>query len=169
MVATLEPHKDHETLLRAWAQFSEAHPESHLYLAGNGSLMSRLKSFASELHLERISFLGSVSDVPQLLHRCKWFVFSTTQNEGFGTVLIEALAAGCLVIASDVPACREVLADGKYGLLVRAHDPEALATAMTLPMEDRVADAGSRQHYAAQFTASEMMRKYVEIAFRETR
>jgi glycosyltransferase involved in cell wall biosynthesis len=99
------------------------------------------------------------------LHRCKIFVFSTTHQEGFGTVLIEAMAAGCRIIATDVPACREVLQNGVYGRMVPEKDPEALAAAMeiesTLPVVD--AEIEIRQKYASQFSPEEMIKKYLEL------
>jgi glycosyltransferase involved in cell wall biosynthesis len=58
------------------------------------------------------------------------FAFSTTRDEGFGIALIEAMAAGLPVVASDVPACREVLADGAAGLLVPPGDDARLAQAI---------------------------------------
>ena len=69
-----------------------------------------------------MEFLGSRRDVPALLGQSDVFVFSTTKEEGLGTVLIEALAAGLPVVASDVPACREALEGGKWGALVPAAD-----------------------------------------------
>ncbi len=58
------------------------------------------------------------------------FVFSTTAEEGLGIALIEAMAAGVPVVASDVPACREVLDNGALGVLVPPGDAAALAAAI---------------------------------------
>ena len=62
-------------------------------------------------------FLGSSLEITKLLGNSDIFAFSTTEDEGFGIALIEAMAAGLPIIASDVPACREVL-DGNAGILV---------------------------------------------------
>ena len=72
------------------------------------------------------------------------FAFSTSRHEGFGIALIEAMAAGLPVVASDVPACREVLADGAAGVLVPAGDPARLADALCdlLGSEDERAAVG---------------------------
>src|SRR5690606_39460471 len=118
MVATLEPHKDHETLLKAWKILEDRGISAELKLAGDGSLRNQLEELAAKLKLRRVVFLGSRSDIPELLAQSKVFVFSTTPQEGFGTVLVEAIAAGCIIVASDVPACREVLDNGNYGMLV---------------------------------------------------
>ena len=65
-----------------------------------------------------IKFLGSRKDVLEILTNTEIFAFSTTNKEGFGIVLIEALSVGLPILASDVPACREVLIDGAGGILV---------------------------------------------------
>ena len=54
-----------------------------------------------------------------MLGEAEIFAFSTTESEGFGKVLIEAMAANVPIIASDVSACREILLEGKAGLLVK--------------------------------------------------
>ena len=69
--------------------------------------------------------MGQRLDIPEILGSLNLFAFSTTHAEGFGIVLTEAMAVGLPVIASDVPTCREVLADGAAGLLVPAGDVEA--------------------------------------------
>ena len=69
-------------------------------------------------------------DVPELVGQLDLFVFATTPDEGLGIALIEAMAAGVPVVASDVGACREVLDDGALGLLVPPRDPVALADAI---------------------------------------
>ena len=58
------------------------------------------------------------------------FAFSTTEAEGFGIVLAEAMAAGVAIVASAVRACREVLDEGRCGILVPPGDPDAMAVAV---------------------------------------
>ncbi len=134
MIARLDPIKDHRTLLQALALMPEriAGRRVALWLAGEGSCGAALRQQAAALGVApRVAFLGRRADIPELLAKANLFCLSTTAAEGFGIVLIEALAAGCPVIASDVPACREVLRDGALGRLVPPGDAAALARALT--------------------------------------
>ena len=124
MVARLDSIKDQATLLRAFAAARK--PGWELQLVGEGPDRPRLEALAAELGLAPYKvFLGCRRDIPELLGQADLFAFSTTPSEGFGIVLIEAMAAGLPVIASDVPACREVLANGKAGLLLDPNDLNA--------------------------------------------
>lgn len=165
MVATLERHKDHVSLLNAWKILEERKMNFELLLAGNGSMREELQQIAEQLKLKQVRFLGSRNDVPLLLNKSKVFILSTTSQEGFGTVLIEALAARCQVIATDVPACREVLRDGEYGELFPPRDPHALADLiekkiMTDPDEKLMAH---QQQYASTFSPRKMIKNYINI------
>lgn len=128
MVATLENHKDHETLLMALPRVLKVLPDFRIDLVGDGSLRRHLESRVQQLGLnDVVTFLGTRLDVPEILAQAELFVFSTTPQEGLGSVLLEALAAGLPIVASDVPACREILGQGKWGVLVPPADPEKLA------------------------------------------
>lgn len=123
MVARLDRIKDQPTLIRAFAKLVSTNPERpvELWLVGDGDLHNELKQLVGELGItDRVRFLGTRDDIPELLGQIDIFAFSTTRAEGFGIALIEAMAAGLPVIASDVPACREVLQDGEGGILVPA-------------------------------------------------
>ena len=166
MVATLENHKDHATLLRAMPAVISAVPQVRLWLVGDGSLRGSLMELAESLGIGRsVTFLGPRRDVSSLLGQCDVFVFSTTPQEGLGTVLIEALAAGLPIVASDVPACREALADGRWGALVPPADPEALAAGiinqLRLQADD---DQGARSEYLEGFSPARMIAAYLSAA-----
>jgi glycosyltransferase involved in cell wall biosynthesis len=165
MVATLERHKDHDTLVRAMPQILAAVPDAELLLAGDGVLRPDLVRLCASLGLgEAVTFLGSRNDVPSLLGQSDVFVFSTTREEGLGTVLIEALAAGLPIVASDVPACRELL-DGKWGTLVPPHDPEALAAAVISTLRgSRAGDELERSKYLEKFTPAQMIAGYLKAS-----
>lgn len=138
MVARLDAIKNHELLLRSLAQLpSEANlPAWELWLVGQGKKRAGLESLAAERGIgAAVKFLGARDDVPELLGQCDLFAFCTTREEGFGIAMIEAMAAGVPVVASDVPACREVLRDGNDGVLVEASEA-AWARALTRLMTD---------------------------------
>jgi glycosyltransferase involved in cell wall biosynthesis len=163
MVGTLESHKDHATLLKAMPAVIRALPAAQLWLAGDGSLRDHLENLSASLGLtETVTFLGSRRDVPALLGQSDVFVFSTTREEGLGTVLIEALAAGLPVVASDVPACSEALDGGRWGTLVSPADPEALAAALIpILQQQKKITADECGGYLEQFSPSSMIAAYL--------
>jgi glycosyltransferase involved in cell wall biosynthesis len=170
MVATMEDHKDYATLLRAFARFSLTEPGPCLRLAGDGSLRASLEVLAGKLGIaDRVEFLGARRDVPELLGDADLFVFSTTRQEGLGIVLLEAMAAGVPVIASDVPACRELLAGGGRGRLVAPGDPAALAQALGDSLAERSNPAleaiiARAMQHAASLTPQRMISEYLDLA-----
>lgn len=116
MIARLDKIKDQETLIKAYSKLKN---KCNLFLVGDGQKRKRLEQLSIELDLDpKKIFLGSRLDIPKLLSLADIFAFSTTEDEGFGIVLIEAMAAGLPIIATDVSACREVLDDGNAGILV---------------------------------------------------
>ena len=133
MVARLDPIKDQATLLRAFAEVKQ--PNWQLQLVGDGPDESPLKSLAMELNLNIDQvFLGRRNDIPKLLGQADIFAFSTTSAEGFGIALIEAMAAGLPIVASDVSCCREVLFDGAAGQLLPAGNVSAWSKSLKLLM-----------------------------------
>jgi phosphatidylinositol alpha-mannosyltransferase len=80
----------------------------------------------------RVRMLGTVPHerLPSFLAGASVFVSSATGQESFGMVLVESMAAGVPVVASDIPGYREVVRDGVDGLLVAPNDPGALASAL---------------------------------------
>lgn len=164
MVATFEAHKDHATLLRALPTVLSRRPDFRLRLVGDGSLRPQMMALGAQLGLDgAVEFLGSRRDVPEWLGRSDLFIFSTTLQEGLGSVLIEALAAGLPIVASDVPACRETLANGEYGLLVPPADVSALAEGILSALEQPVSTAAERLAYASRFTPRAMVQQYLAL------
>lgn len=164
MVATLESHKDHRTLLDAVPRVAAAVPGFKLRLVGGGRLRDAIAARIAELGLTRtVELLGSRSDVPELLGTSDLFVFSTTLREGLGSVLLEALAAGLPVVASDVPACRELLKGGRFGTLVPPADPVALGDAIVAHLSGTAASAAGGSDYAGSLTADRMIDAYLKL------
>lgn len=131
MVARLDSIKDHTTLLAAFPHVLAAFPSAQLWIIGDGPLRTHLEERTRELGISQATrFFGNRADIPDLLGQMDVFAFSTTRDEGFGIALIEAMAARVAIVASGVPACREVLANGQAGRLVEANNADALADAL---------------------------------------
>ncbi len=123
-VGRLVPYKGLEVLIRALAIDPLPIP---LYIAGNGPLRRRLESLARELDVD-VHFLGRVPDdrLPALYqHAAATVLPSVNQQEAFGITLVESMACGTPVVASDLPGVRDVAARG--GLLAPPGDPHQLA------------------------------------------
>lgn len=127
----LVPQKDFYTLLRAVATIPK-HLNWKLIVLGTGSLEHELKTLAAELGLEEnIKWQGFVQNPFKWMARSDLFVMSSAW-EGFGNVLIEAMACGTQVISTNCPSGpSEILEDGKWGTLVAVGDHTALAEAIT--------------------------------------
>jgi len=165
MVATLESHKDQDTLIRAAAELEQRGVQLRVRLIGDGSRRAELEALVKQLGAP-VDFLGSRADFPDRMAELDVFVFSTTDREGLGIALIEAMAAGVPVIASDVPACREVLDGGKYGLLVPPRSSAALADAIQtlgsdLSSASQLAEA-ARGRALREFSGEAMADSYLD-------
>ncbi|MBK3497124.1 glycosyltransferase family 4 protein [Viridibacillus sp. YIM B01967] len=105
MVAAMREQKDPETLIRA----SELLPSHyHILFVGEGEYFASVKAYAKKYSEQNIHFLGSRSDVPNIMKSVDVFVLSS-KYEGFGLVTVEAMASGLPVLASDIPGLREVV------------------------------------------------------------
>jgi glycosyltransferase involved in cell wall biosynthesis len=137
MSARFARQKDHATLLNALPLLTSQHRLTPpLKLAGTGPLMARVQAHAKRLGLsEQVSFLGHHADMPALLQAQAIYVLST-HYEGMPLALVEAMAAGCACVASDVIGVRGVIEHGVTGLLVPEGDARALADAIARLLND---------------------------------
>jgi glycosyltransferase involved in cell wall biosynthesis len=132
MVASLSEHKDQAVLIEAMSILQQRGGCQKLVLAGAGPELERLQKLAAKLGVvDRIDWLGNVNDVRPVLASLDLFAFATTRSEGLGIALVEAMSAGIPIVASDVPACREVLQAGRWGRLVAQRDATAWADALS--------------------------------------
>ena len=132
-----EPRKGFAVLLAALPAIIEAVPEIQVVVVGPGDL-DDLRAGLDPGLASRIEFLGRVSDEAKAsaLRSVDLYIAPHTGGESFGIVLIEAMAARTAVVASDIPAFRQVLEDGISGALFESENPDALATQVVRLLAD---------------------------------
>ncbi|MCK4408856.1 MAG: glycosyltransferase family 4 protein, partial [Candidatus Eisenbacteria sp.] len=128
-VGRLEPRKGAKFLLRAMPRILREVPEARLVVVGSGPLSRYYRSHLPDNVADRVVFAGRVSGEALASHYAGADVFCSPAmgGESFGIVLIEAMAAGAAVVASDIAGYRDVVSDGATGLLVRRGDPDSIA------------------------------------------
>jgi phosphatidylinositol alpha-mannosyltransferase len=162
-----EPRKGLPVLLAAMPAIVERHPDVRLLVAGPGDVDEIRSSLTPDL-VDRVEFLGLVSeaDKARAFMSADVYVAPNTGGESFGIVLLEAMASGTPVLASDLEAFRRVTAQGHAGAHFANEDPADLARAAA----DLLADAAERRRLAAagreralEFDWSTVARRVVEV------
>jgi glycosyltransferase involved in cell wall biosynthesis len=152
-VGRLVERKGGYDLLAAWPTVREALPSAHLVLVGDGVERASLEARADELGVAgSVHFAGTRDDVPAVLAAVDCFVFPS-HYEGLPGALLEAMAAGCPIVATDIEGNDELVTDGRTGLLVPVEDPAGLAAGLTRLLTDET--LANRLGEAAQSTAFE--------------
>ncbi|MFL6829080.1 MAG: glycosyltransferase family 4 protein [Sphingomicrobium sp.] len=129
--------KGQADFLKAAAQVLRERQDAYFVLAGDGS-PERAKRLAHELGIaERVRFPGFVSDMPAALAAMDVVVCASTRGEGLTGSVREALAMGRPVVSTDVAGNRELVREGRTGLLAPVRDPPALAAAVCELLADR--------------------------------
>jgi phosphatidylinositol alpha-mannosyltransferase len=160
-----------KTVLAAMPKVVERFPDVQLMIVGRGD-EDDLRSAAGGF-VDHLRFMGQVDDAGKAsaMRSADVYCAPNTGGESFGIVLVEAMAAGAAVVASDLDAFRRVLQDGDLGCLVAVGDGDALADALIAVLEDdvlrrRYVMAGSEavRRYDWPVVASQIMRVYETVA-----
>ncbi len=162
VVARVEPAKDHATLLDAMSRIADRCPKLHLAVIGGGSQEPQLKTMAANLGLaDRVHFTGFRTDSAEWLRSLDFSVLSSVK-EGLSNTVIESMAAGRAVAATDVGGNAEVIVPNETGFLLPARDPIGLADAMAKLAESesmrREFGAAARQRVQTLFSVETMVR-----------
>lgn len=160
-VGNLKPEKNHPLLLQAFARL--ARPEARLMILGQGQEEAALRHLASDLGIaDRVILAGFHPDPSPFYATADLFTLSS-DHEGFGNVIVEALSFGLPVVSIDCPSGpAEILGGGRWGRLVPVGDAPALARAM----EDALAAHVDREALiarAADFAPEIAARKYLDL------
>lgn len=160
-VGSMKVVKNHPLLLRAFARLTL--PDARLMFVGDGAGRDALLSLAKELGVaDKVIFAGFNADPTPFYKTADVFVLSS-DYEGFGNVIVEALACGTTVVSTDCPSGPpEILENGKYGRLVPVRDPQALADAMQEALASPH-DPAVLKHRASDFAPAIAAKRYLEL------
>jgi glycosyltransferase involved in cell wall biosynthesis len=132
----LIPEKAFDQLLMAFSLIAEDCPQSALLIAGDGPEMGRLTTLAKRLGVgDRVQLLGTVAELRPLYERADVYV-NCSHTEGLPMTLIEAMAYGLPIVATDIPGNREVIEQGLTGQTVPVNNPQELAQALFALIHD---------------------------------
>ncbi|MDX2098987.1 MAG: glycosyltransferase [Leptolyngbyaceae cyanobacterium bins.59] len=161
-VGRLYPQKDYPTLIRAVAEVRKQQP-CRLVILGDGPERESLTTLIEELNLtEAVDLPGFVANPYAYMARAGVFVLSSAW-EGLGNVLIEALALGTSVVSTDCESGpREILADGKYGILAPVGDSNALAAGILTTLKGGNPVTVDSQ-WLERFTLETCVQKYLRV------
>ncbi|MCZ2844970.1 MAG: glycosyltransferase family 4 protein [Candidatus Bathyarchaeota archaeon] len=165
-VGRLEPVKGPEFLIKAAKHIISKYPDAFFIFTGNGYLRQNLDRIASKLGLrENIIFMGWRDDAARIISAYDVFVLPSL-NEGMGRVLVEAMALGKPIVASNIGGIPDLVIHGKNGFLVSPKNPKELAKYIQILLEDekkreKMGLAGKEM--ALNFSAENMVEKIVEL------
>ena len=167
ILAALRPEKNHELFLAGAKEIRQAVPAAQFIVVGDGPKRAELAQLASELGLaDAVHFVGSRSDVPTLLAACD-IVALTSHNEASPVSILEALACGVPVVASNVGSVRETVVDGETGRLFPAGDLAAFVSAtvelLKSPAERQRLGAEGRRRVEAHWSLGAMVSGYEQL------
>ena len=172
MASRFARQKDQGTLVKALQLLRQDGLQPALAFAGLGKtrLIKKIQQQVQEAGLQgQVQFLGQVQGLHATLMRHQIFVLST-HYEGMPLALVEAMAAGCACIATDVVGVRGVIEDGVNGLLVPENDAQAMALALSRLIQDpdlaRTLGAKAREKACTSYSLAQMHSRYESLMHR---
>lgn len=171
-VNRLDRRKGFPVMVEAFRRLVTARPDALLVVAGDGRDRAVVRDLPPGVRT-RVVMLGAVphADLPPYHATCEVFCAPATGRESFGIVLVEAMAAGLPVVASDIPGYREVVRDDVEGVLVPPRDPVALAGALERVLGDAelaaalgAAGRDRARRYSWDAVAGEVEAVYLRVA-----
>lgn len=138
-VGRFEPRKGLKYLFQAFPRIMQAFPKAKLVVVGRGILERYYRRYVEEHIKESVIFVGHASpeDLPRYYASCDIYCSPATGAESFGIVLLEAMASGKPIVASEIPGYQKVMENEKEGLFFKACDAESLADSIIRLLQDR--------------------------------
>jgi glycosyltransferase involved in cell wall biosynthesis len=170
MVGTLKEVKGHRYMIDAMAALVPCHPDLHLLLAGDGELRESLEAQVADAGLQaHVHFLGSRDDVVELLVASDLLVLPSLW-EGLSMALLEAMAAGLPIVASEVSGTVQAIVPGEHGLLIPPGDVQAIVDGVSRVLSDpdraRAMGAAAKERAIAEFSAVKQARNHLSLYHR---
>ena len=173
MPARLVEQKQHTRFLRVLEQIRDDLPPTRVLLVGEGKLQDALEREVKQRGLQdMVLFTGHRTDIPQILSLSDLSVL-TSDKEGFSNAIIESLAAGVPVVATDVGGNREAIVDGECGFVVAPEDLRGLAQSIKRLLVDdtlrnRMAESARRRahFFSLEHMIEETRRLYLDLLTR---
>jgi len=171
-ISRFAAEKGHDVLLDAYAAFRAANPDcrARLTVAGEGASRAAFLADVEARGLAAsVCIPGRVPSAAAFYRDIDVFILPSTDAEGLPTTILEAMASGLPVIATNVGGTCEAVADDVEGLIVAPRDPQAIADAMTRLVTDRDLarnlGVAARKRVASQFTSEAMTRKIIDKVY----
>lgn len=170
VVGTLKEGKGHQYLIQAMPALVAHHPAAHVLFIGDGALREALASQAAALHVDsHIHFLGSRRDVPALLAASDLFVLPSLW-EGLSMALLEAMATGLPVVASEVSGAVQVITTEEMGCLTPPGDVPRLTAAISQLLSDpqraQAMGAAGKRRAVEAFSAQAQVEEHLSLYYR---
>jgi glycosyltransferase involved in cell wall biosynthesis len=167
-IGRLVPDKDQATLLQAFSLVLQDHPNTDLWLVGNGPCKNQLDTLIRQkFPASRVVMLPGQVDIRPFFHRASLFVLSSV-TEALPNVVLEAMASGLPIVATNVGGLPEVVNPGQTGLLVPPKEPARLAQAILQLLADeelrRAFGRAGRERVVREYSFNRMVRRY-EVLF----
>jgi lipopolysaccharide heptosyltransferase II len=171
LIGRLTPIKGHPLFLKAMSRVIRVFPNVKVQIIGDTDkpqYREELALLARRLGIaNRVEFLGTRYDIPQLLSQMSVLAVPSVGEEAFGRVVIEAGACGVPVVATQIGGLVDIIENEKEGLLVPPDDPRALAEAIIRLLKDRLfagqCAARLREKVEKEYTLDRMFRRTLEV------
>ncbi|HSH50435.1 MAG TPA: glycosyltransferase family 4 protein [Bacteroidales bacterium] len=166
-VGRLSPQKGIEYLVEAYTKIAEVYKDTCLLIVGEGELKEYCVAEFRKLNLsDKVIFTGFRKDIPNIMRTIDILVLPSLW-EGFGIVLVEAMAAQKPCVASRISSIPEIVINGKTGILVDAKNSDALASALSTLLSDEVKrkemGKNGQKLVDEKFSISKMIQSYERI------
>jgi len=167
-VGRLEGRKGLKYLLQAYKDLTARVSDVQLVIAGSGPDESKLREYVEQYEIPRVSFLGYVSDEEKIewLHKADVFCSAATRGESFGIVLLEAMAAGCPVVAGDNVGYESVMKETGAISLVNPRDTKDFSRKLEIMLYDeniRKLWKAWAKKYVEQFDYVHIVEQYEKV------